>query len=431
MVVCGIVYFLLVGFLWLNKKGKLPVKIGKEEIRHLFLVLFVSNTVAMGLFAAELLGGSPEGKLIRNSYGEGSRMESYEVTVDGELESESLDIEIGERAYTSAEIQEIFQEMMEELDTIVLGDNQSRDRVDQDLNLVEELEGYPVQIYWELDNYEVLDMDGRIIQEQTRQEGTLVEVRGTLTYGEEEAVYVTNVMVYPKRKTEKEAWLDQIRQAVKTAEETTREEETFALPENIQGKKIQWKKTADLRGYYILGLGVLGCVLLVWKKKQDEKEEEQRRIAQMIRDYPDIISQFTLLLSTGMTVKNVWMKIVQGYEEQKMQLGTRSAYEEMRTTYHEMQSGIPEAEAYERFGQRCKVVLYMKFGALLSQNLRKGSKGLAELLKMESIQAFEHQKSMAKRMGEEASTKLLLPMFGMLAVVMVMVIVPAFLSIQL
>ena len=112
-------------------------------------------------------------------------------------------------------------------------------------------------------------------------------------------------------------------------------------------------------------------------------------------------------------------------------MGCRAAYEEMRTTYHEMQSGIPEAEAYERFGRRCGVALYMKLGALLSQNLRKGSKGLSQLLKLESIQAMENRKSRAKRMGEEASTKLLLPMFAMLAVVMILVIVPAFLSIQL
>ena len=35
----------------------------------------------------------------------------------------------------------------------------------------------------------------------------------------------------------------------------------------------------------------------------------------------------------------------------------------------------------------------MKFGALLLQNLKKGGKGLSELLKLESIQAFENQKS--------------------------------------
>ena len=138
-----------------------------------------------------------------------------------------------------------------------------------------------------------------------------------------------------------------------------------------------------------------------------------------------------MLKKGGMTVKNVWLKIVQGYENSKGQFGERFAYEEMRITCHEMQGGISEAEAYERFGKRCETAQYMKFGALLSQNMKKGSKGLSELLKLESIQALENRKSSAKLMGEEAGTKLLVPMFGMFAVVMLMVIVPAFLSIQI
>ena len=96
-----------------------------------------------------------------------------------------------------------------------------------------------------------------------------------------------------------------------------------------------------------------------------------------------------------------------------------------------MQSGITEAEAYERFGKRCGISVYMKFGALLAQNLKKGTKGMTDLLRNESDQAFENRKSRAKRLGEEAGTKLLAPMFGMLAIVLVIVIVPAFLSMQL
>jgi len=42
--------------------------------------------------------------------------------------------------------------------------------------------------------------------------------------------------------------------------------------------------------------------------------------------------------------------------------------------------------------------------------------------------AFELRKNLAKKLGEEAGTKLLLPLFMMLGVVMVMIVVPAFLS---
>lgn len=420
MVVCIVVYlFLLV--IWKRKRLK----------KDLMLLLFLSNTIAFALFAADLIGASGANELTRNIYGGGNKTEEYEVTIDGEVEEEPLTIEVEEQQYTSTEIQEIFEEMMQKLDEVMLGENESRDRVEHDLNLVSHLDDYPVEIGWELDRYDVMDAEGRIQEEKTDEDGTLVEVRTILTYGSEEAVHVTNVMVYPRTKTETEQWLDKVKESIEKVESSTREQLQFSLPETIDGKQVEWKKKADYRGYYILLLGIIGCVLLVWKEKQDQKEAEQKKREQMLRDYPDIISKFTLLLSTGMTVKNVWTKIVKGYEEQKEQTGKRAAYEEMCTTYREMQSGVSESEAYEHFGNRCGVVTYMKFGALLSQNLRKGSKGLTELLKMESIQAFENRKSIAKQKGEEASTKLLVPMVGMLAVVMIIVIIPAFLSIQM
>ena len=45
--------------------------------------------------------------------------------------------------------------------------------------------------------------------------------------------------------------------------------------------------------------------------------------------------------------------------------------------------------------------------------------------------SFEERKARARRLGEEAGTKLLLPMFLMLAEVLVIVVVPAFFTVQM
>jgi len=431
MVVCIVIYIFLLAVLWIEKKRKMIPGLREREKRLIFSTLFVSTTLALVFFAIELFGELSPEDMRRNSYGEGKRVESYEVTVEGKLENEPLEIQVQEREYTSTEIQGIFTEMIEKLDKVILGENESRDRVETDLNLVDHLVGYPVDIRWELDNYEVMDTEGKIYTENTKEEGTIVELRGTLSYGENEATYVTHIAIYPKTKKGKEKWLDAIKKSVTDVEEKTRQEESFSLPETVLGQKVEWRKEKDNKGYPVLLFGFLIGGVLLWKGRQDEKEKEQKMREQMLRDYPDIVSKFTLLLGAGMTVKNIWLKIVQGYEEGKAQFGKRAIYEEMKVTCNEIQGGISEAEAYERFGKRCQVAQYMKFGALLSQNLKKGGKGLSELLKLESIQAFENQKSEAKRMGEQAGTKLLAPMFGMFAVVMLMVIVPAFLSIQI
>ena len=164
---------------------------------------------------------------------------------------------------------------------------------------------------------------------------------------------------------------------------------------------------------------------------QNREKEKEIRKRQMLLDYPEIVNKMTLFLGAGMTAKRAWRKVAEDYGRQKEVWGERYAYEEMKYTCHEMDSGVTESQSYENFGRRCDIQVYIRFGALLSQNLRKGTKGLSQLLKLESMQAFEERKARAKRLGEEAGTKLLLPMFLMLAIVLVIVIVPAFLSVQI
>ena len=84
--------------------------------------------------------------------------------------------------------------------------------------------------------------------------------------------------------------------------------------------------------------------------------------------------------------------------------------------------------AYEKFGKRCGEPGYIKLGSILSQNLKKGAKGLQELLEQEAETGFEDRKHAARKLGEEAGTKLLFPMMLMLAIVLVVLTVPAVMS---
>lgn len=426
MGVCVGIYIVLILLFIIRKRKLVPKWLRDGKIRR---VLFVVNTIAMLLFVSERF--TEDNHLVRNSYGEGSKTQEYQLRVVGEPREESVLLEIGALEYSEDEIQKMFQEAMRKLETVVLGENESRDHIDKELCLTDSLEGYPIRIEWELEPYGVIDVNGGILFKDISEEGTLVNATATLSYGGRKAIYATNFMVYPKKKTEQERWLEEVQKSVAAIEESTRTQETFELPEEVAGKQVEWTKKPDTRGYDILLLGAIICVLLVWQDKEKEREVQKKRQEEMQKDYPDILSKFTLLLETGMTLKAAWKKIVDNYEEEKLFRGKREAYEQMCIAYNEMNGGVSEAESYERFGKRCGVISYVKFGALLSQNLRKGSKGLADILAMESLQAFEVRKSDARRRGEEASTKLLLPMFAMLAVVMVVVIVPAFMSIQI
>lgn len=402
----------------------------KTEKKKLFLIGILSVLLAGAVFVSEQLGVEGEPIITRNGYGKGSKTEVYELTIPGKIEQETVQIETSERLYTHEEIQAIFTEVMDRLDGIILGENESFDRVEQSLNLVTEDTEYPIQIRWELSSYDVMNTEGEIAESRVSEEGTLVELRGTLSYYEEEAVYVRNVMVYPVTRVGAELILHEVKEAIRVAEEESRREESFVLPIEVSGRKLQWSRKKEQRWLYVLLLGAVCCVFLVYRSREKVRQAEKLRRDELARDYPGMISKFTMLLQTGVTVKQAWEKIVEHYERQRDELGVHVVYEEMGKTLREIQSGVAEAESYERFGKRCGVTVYLKFGALLSQNLRKGSRGISELLRMEAIQSFEDRKSTAKRLGEEAGTKLLLPMLGMLAVVFIMVMVPAFLSLQ-
>lgn len=398
--------------------------------KKILIILLASVVMALVLFLLENVFTDSEAVVTRNTYGEGEKVTEYEVTVEGE-EKEALQIEVGEQEYSHKEIQKVFREVMDKLDEVILGENDSFDRVEKDLNLVTGLEGYPVQIQWQLDSYSVMNLYGEIQEKNLAPEGTLVELRGIISYKEEEAIYVQYARVYPLTRKGMDKVLYEIEQEVRRLEEESRQSESFALPEELDGKQLTWSQKKENRWYYVLLLGIVLCVYLVYREHERVKQEVRRRKEELLRDYPSMISKLTMLLGTGTTVRSAWEKIVQNYERQKESLGTHVVYEEMATTLREMQGGVSEAESYERFGKRCGVTTYVKFGTLLSQNLRKGSKGISDILRMEAIQSFENRKSTAKRLGEEAGTKLLMPMMGMLAVVFIMVMVPAFLSMQL
>ena len=387
--------------------------------------------LAVAIFLGENVFTKFQPIVTRNTYGEGKKTEKYALTIEDEVEDAVLELEIEERAYTQEETQEVFQKVLAELDTVILGDNESLDRVEKDLHLVTTLENYPVEIQWELSSYSVMSPDGKIQEENLSEEGTLLELRGTVSYGEEKTVYVRNAMLYPVTREGIDKMLYDVRQALLAKEAGTREEASFTLPSEVNGKTLKWNQKKEQRWYYILLMGAALCIFFVYKEREVVKKKEKERYEELLRQYPGMISKFTMLLSTGTTVKHAWEKMVHNYEEQKASIGNQLVYEEMKTTLYEMQGGIPEAEAYERFGKRCNATTYLKFGAQLSQNLRKGSKGISNLLRMEAIQAFENRKSIAKRRGEEAGTKLLMPMMGMLAIVLIMVMVPAFLTMQL
>ncbi len=374
-----------------------------------------------------------DGKIVRNDYGKGDRTEELDVKTEDSKRT-SVEVQITERMYSEQEIQELFRSIIRKMDQWILGDNESLDRVETDMNLITQIPDTPVEVSWKLDRYDVMNVRGEIREKEIEEKGEVVNLSAVLTYTEDEtqqALYQCAVRICPQTMTDMEAKKQFIKETLQKEEQLDRTERVWKLPDTIQGESVSYYHKMDSRGFILIIMGIISGLLLKALRQQELKKAENERKRQMMQDYPDIVNKITLFLGAGMTVKRAWKKIVEEYVTRKNTAGIRYAYEEMKQTCYEMESGVAEAESYENFGRRCNVQAYIRLGALLSQNLRKGTKGLGDLLKMESVQAFEDRKARAKRMGEEAGTRLLIPMFLMLAEVLVIVVVPAFLSMQI
>ena len=371
--------------------------------------------------------------LERNPYGGGSRTERLIAETENKEKTE-IDVEVKEQLYTTEETKALFDKCIRQLDRLILGENKSLDYVTSDMKLVTQIPEVPVEVEWELSRYDVMNIYGEIQEDVLKEEGIQITLKAVLTYMEDrtmQAQYECMANIYPAAKTKEETQGIKIKEAIQKEQEKSKTEKRLKLPATVDGENVSYYRQMEDRGLIVIGMIVLSAILFYALDKEKQKEKMQEKEKQMLLDYPEAVNKLTLFLGAGMTVKKAWRKMVSDYEEQKDLWGERYVYEEMKTTCFEMDSGITEAECYERFGRRCKLKEYVKLGALLSQNMRRGTRGLSQLLKIESVQAFEERKARAKRIGEEAGTKLLGPLFLMLAVVLFIVIVPAFMSMQM
>ncbi len=146
------------------------------------------------------------------------------------------------------------------------------------------------------------------------------------------------------------------------------------------------------------------------------------RKQQIMIDFPAFITKLGLLASTGMSLTRAWRRVAsEGPAD-------RFLYRELRVTLSEMDSGKPDMKAFEDFAKRCRISEITRFVSIIIQYRKKGSFELVPLLKLHAAECWEKRKTTVRKLGEEASTKMLIPMILIFIGIMLMVISPALLS---
>ncbi len=407
------------------------------KLKLLMQMLFIGNGLALLLYVSEQMSGMlTDGRYIdRNTYGMGSMEMDLNAKItetDGTKSSQNFTLTIEERQYEKAVVKQMAAELTELLPNLILGSNVSLEAVRSDLELVQEVEGYPFQLEWESGDYSYINSDGCVINEKVEPEGVVVNLIVSMIYGDYREEQVIPVHILPSEYSSEEQLRKEIYELLIKQEQQERSSEQVELPLELEGRTINWKEETDDASGTLFLLLCVAAVVVYFVKDEELREKVEERNKQLLFDYPRLISRVTLYLGAGMTIRNVFCKIALDYQKEKQAGGeARYVYEEMLLTCHELDSGVSETVAYEHFGKRCRLIQYIKFSNLLVQNLRKGSNSLLEVLQQESKNAFEERKNRARRLGEEAGTKLLMPMMLMLGIVMILIIIPAYFSFSL
>lgn len=344
-----------------------------------------------------------------------------------ENETFSIAVAVTERQLTAVEIQQIWSEARTQLETWILGSNSSTEQVTTDLDLINSIPGTPVSITWYSSDYSLVNYEGKVDVTKLVELNQQVNLTAELSYGDWEETVVIPIYVTAEELSTREASRAEIHEALVELIDEQLYEDTIILPSEIAERSVRFYREPEQTPGILVALAIISIVGIFAAMESNRKKQKEMRKHQLQLDYPEVVSKLTLLMEAGMTIRLAWEKIISDY--QKYYVGRcKYAYEEMILTYNQMQIGVPEEKAYQQFGKRCGSILYLRFSSVLVQNLQKGTKSILPLLKKEAEEARLERKEHARQLGEEAGTKLLLPMAGMLILVLVIVMIPAFLS---
>jgi tight adherence protein C len=176
-------------------------------------------------------------------------------------------------------------------------------------------------------------------------------------------------------------------------------------------------------GVEMLGYGCCFVLLLPFILYKNVASKLQKKKRQMLLELPEVVNQIVLLVNAGETVQKALMRCI----ERKPNLKESPLLSELAIAAYEIGMNASFTKSMEDFNKRCGVQEVSLFTTTLLLNYKRGGDELVMSLKELSFILWEKRKSIAKTLGEEASSKMVFPMVLIFFVVMVVVAAPAIL----
>lgn len=388
----------------------------KKRLLYYYAVViaFAGMILLVGTLIVRQLQNRPVQHLLRPESGQESREEKL-VADDGEKKM-PVTVSVAARELTEKELEELFQAAQKELDQGLKGKNETLSCVRMPLHMPVTAQDGRILVSWSSDHPEYLSYDGTL-GENIPQNGVDIQLEASMECQGQVRWYHKTVTVCPAEDE------DGLSRALMAADEV-KTGKYYELPASLDGRKLYWYRRGT-NPVPLLAAAVLVIGLFLPLRRQEEKLRQKKKYQEaLLREYPVLVSQITLYLGAGMSLPQAFSCMAQSPKKG----GATILQKECALLVREMERGIPQGEAIQRFGDRSGLWEYRSFCGMLLQNRKKGNAELLYMLQNEAEKAFAERQRRARITGNEAGTKLLMPMMLMLVVVLMLVLFPAVVS---
>lgn len=169
---------------------------------------------------------------------------------------------------------------------------------------------------------------------------------------------------------------------------------------------------------FLLGL-IIAIMLLVRCFVEATKQLALRKQA-ILLELPMMLIRLILLVGAGDTVQQAFLRANAGKEQSDHPL-----HKEWNVAVYELRNGASFTQVLEKFNRNCSIQQVAMFTTILLLNYRRGGEQFIIATQELSQSLWEIRKSMAKIKGEEASSKLIFPLVGVLFSLMILIVAPA------
>ncbi|MBR2048760.1 MAG: secretion protein F [Oscillospiraceae bacterium] len=156
-------------------------------------------------------------------------------------------------------------------------------------------------------------------------------------------------------------------------------------------------------GALMFFLMALLLVAAIWDMTMSKaKDFVKARTTACMAEFPNMVSKLSLLLSSGMVLREAWYLVANGKEG--------PLYDLMKRACYYMENGESEVSSIYKFGVLTDSVEIKKFTSAMVQGIEKGNSELATFLMGQVAELWAHKRQLALQAGEVAAGKLLIPL---------------------